>query len=155
MIWTDGFVSFPSAEGSSGILGICSLCGIEVILFFLTGLDCSGFSIEVCAVLQVLECSWQHQQVYHFSSPPLILPSPHCSLLCFSFHNKFSGTSGRNFLFSPLLSGYNGSPNTHFFQATTWLMSCQGRVHYSCLLLSLVVSLSTLLFFRLEAYCLI
>ena len=41
-----------------------------------------------------------------------------------SFYVKLSGTSDRNYLFSPsVLSGYNGSPGTRFSRVTTRLMS--------------------------------
>ena len=55
-------------------------------------------------------------------------------LLCFlflspSFYLAFSGTSDRNYPFSPsFLLGYNGSTVTHFFQAMTWPISWPDEV---------------------------
>ena len=59
-----------------------------------------------------------------FSWLTLVLSSPPCSLLHLSCYLKLSGRSGRNCLLSPpVLSGYNGSPDTHFYRGTTRLMS--------------------------------
>ena len=100
------------------------------------------------------------------SLPRLFVCSPPfrfslCPLLHVSFFLNFSGTCGKNCHCSPpLLSGYNGSPDTHFFRETTRSMSWPGEVRYSRLLQSHVVpsfDLSYLLFLisRLEPYCLI
>ena len=84
-------------------------------------------------------------------SQTLVVSLPLCSLLHLSFYLKLIGSSGKNcLLFPPLLLGYNGSLNTHFF----WEMQLMGwpvGVRYSNLLQSFVVSLflsliSTLLF---------
>ena len=54
----------------------------------------------------------------------LVLSSPPCPLLHLSFYLKLCGRSGRNCLLSPpVLSGYNGSPDTRFSRRTTRLMS--------------------------------
>ena len=54
----------------------------------------------------------------------LVLFSPVCPFLHFSFYFNLSGTSGRNcFLYPPVLSGYNGSPDIRFYRETTRLMS--------------------------------
>ena len=54
----------------------------------------------------------------------LALSSPSYSLLHLSSYLKLCGRSGRNCLFSPpVLSGYNGSPDTRFSLGTVWLMS--------------------------------
>ena len=54
----------------------------------------------------------------------LVLSSPPCPLLHRSCYLKLCGRSGRNCPFSPpVLSGYNGSPDTHFSRGTTRLMS--------------------------------
>ena len=82
----------------------------------------------------------------------LILFSPPCPLLHLSCYHKLCGRSGRNCLLSPpVLSCYNGSPDTRFSQVTMRLMSWPDRVRYLCPPLSLVVSLllslvSTLVF---------
>ena len=85
----------------------------------------------------------------HLFSSSLTLAPP-------SFHLKLSGRSGRNcLLFPSFLSGYNGSPNTHFSRGTSrqiswpdgecYLRPLQSLVAY--LLLSLV-PVSTLLISR-------
>ena len=59
-----------------------------------------------------------------FSCLTLVLSSPPCPLLHLSCYLKLCGRSGRNCPSSPpVLSGYNGSPDTRFSQGTTQLMS--------------------------------
>ena len=148
MIWTDASVSF--GKGGSGVLASCSFCGTKAILSFSAGPVCSSFSAKTCAILQAFRWSRQQQQACHLSSRLLRL-SPHCPLHCLSFYLNLSG---RNCLLSPLiLSGYNGFPDTCFFQETARLMSWPDEERYSCPLQSLAVSLllplaSTLLFSR-------
>ena len=68
--------------------------------------------------------------------------SPPCPLLRLSFYFKLCGRSGRNCLLSPpLLSSYNGSPDTCFSRGTTRLMSWPDGKRYSRPPQSLVVSL--------------
>ena len=57
--------------------------------------------------------------------PPLISATPTpCPLLHLSSYLKLCGRSGRNcILSSPVLSGYNGSPDTRFSRGTTRPMS--------------------------------
>ena len=58
----------------------------------------------------------------------LVLSSPPCRLLYLSSYLKLCGRSGRNCLLSPpVLSEYNGSPDTRFSQGMTWLMSWPDR----------------------------
>ena len=82
----------------------------------------------------------------------LVLSSPPYSLLHLSFYVNLSG---KNCLFSPpVLSGYNGSPDTRFFRGATRLMSWPDGERYLSPLQSLVVSLpfslvSTLVFSRI------
>ena len=72
----------------------------------------------------------------------LVLSSPPCSLLHLSSYPKLCGRSCRNCLLSPsVLSGYNGSPDTHFSRGTTRLMSLPDGERYLRLPQSLVVSL--------------
>ena len=84
----------------------------------------------------------------------LVLSSPPCPLLHLSSYLKLSGRSGRDCLLSPpVLSGYNGSPDTRFSRATTRLMSWPDGERYLHPPLSPVVSLllslkSTLVFSR-------
>ena len=89
-----------------------------------------------------------------FSCLTLALSSPPCPLLHLSCYLKLCGRSGRNcLLFPPVLSGYNGSPDTRFSRGTTQLMSLPDGKCCLRLPLSLVVSLllplvSTLVFSR-------
>ena len=82
----------------------------------------------------------------------LVLSSPPCPLLHLFSYLKLCGRSGRNcLLFPPVLSGYNGSPDTRFSRGITRLMSLPDGVRYLRLPQSLVVSLilspiSTLVF---------
>ena len=94
--------------------------------------------------------SRQHQQVLHFSSlsyVTLTLSLPPCPLLHLSFYLKLSG---RNCLLAPpVLSDYNGSPDTRFSRGRTRLMSWPDGEHFLRHLQSLVVSLLLSLLFTL------
>ena len=80
----------------------------------------------------------------------LVLSSPPRPLLHLSFYLKLCGRSGRNCLLSPpVLSGYNGSPDTRFSRGTTRLTSWPDGVHYLRPLQSLVVFLLVSLVFTL------
>ena len=88
----------------------------------------------------------------------LVLFSSLCSLLRLSCHLNLSGRSC--LLSPPVLSGYNGSLDTCFFQATTQLMSWRDGERYSCPLQIFVVfssylSYPLITFLGLEAYGLI
>ena len=76
-----------------------------------------------------------------FSCLTLALSSPPCSLLHLSCYLKLCGRSGRNCVLSPVLSGYNGSPDTCFSRGTTQLMSWPDGECCLHLPQSLVVSL--------------
>ena len=90
----------------------------------------------------------------------LALSSPPYPLLHLSSYPKLCGRSGSNCLFSPpVLSGYNGSPDTRFSRGTTRLTSLPDGERCLRLPLSLVVSLllplvSLSSYLGLEAYCL-
>ena len=145
MIWCFGQTAlflFPFGKGGSGVLVNCSLCGTEATPSFSAGPVCSSFSAEVCAILHAVCWSRQHQQVCHFSYYlTLVLSSPPCPLLHLSSYLKLCVRSGMNCLLSPpVLSGYNGSPDTHFYRGTTRLMSWPDGEHYLRPPQSLVVS---------------
>ena len=128
VLWTDGSVPVPFGKGGSGVLANCSLCGTEATLSFSAGPVCSSFSAEACAILHALCWSRQHHKsaifLLFFSCLTLALSSPPCPLLHLSCYLKLCGRSGRNCLLSPpVLSGYNGSPDTRFSRGTTQLMS--------------------------------
>ena len=83
----------------------------------------------------------------------LVRSSPLCPLLHLSFYLNLSARSGKNCLLSfPVLSGYNGSPDTRFSRETTRLMRWLDGERYLRPLQSLVSFLlslvSTLVFFR-------
>ena len=83
----------------------------------------------------------------------VVLSSPPCPFLHLSCYLKLCGRSGRNSLLSPVLSGNNGSPDTHFSRGTTRLMSWPDGERYlrppRSLVVSLLLSLvSTLVFSR-------
>ena len=107
-------------------------------------------------VLHALCWSRQHQTSLPFLFSyylTLVLFSPPCPLLHLSFYLKLCGRSGRNCLLSPVLSDYNGSPDTRFPRGTTRLMSWPDGERYLRAPQSLVVSLflslvSTLVFSR-------
>ena len=154
VLWTDVSVLFPFGKGGSSVLANCSLCGTEATLSFSAGPVCSSFSAEACAILHALCWSRQHHKVCHFSSllllTSLVLSSPPCPLFHLSCYLKPCGRSGRNCPFSPpVLSGYNGSPDTRFSWGTTQLMSLPDwerylrppQSHVVSLLLSLVSTL--------------
>ena len=97
--------------------------------------------------------------LFFFFYLTLILSSPLCPLLYLSSYRKLSGRSNRNCLISPpVLSGYNGSPDTRFSRGATRLMSWPDGKRYLFPLQSLVFSLLlsfVSIFLGLEAYCLI
>ena len=104
-------------------------------LSFSAGLVYSSFSHEACSILQDLCWIRQHQKVCHFFSIRLSFFPPRR----LSFYLKLSGW---NYLLSPpVLSGYNGSPDTRFSWGTTQLMGWPYREHYLCPLQSFVVAL--------------
>ena len=84
----------------------------------------------------------------------LVLSSPPCPLLRLSSYPKLCGRSGRNCLLSPpVLSDYNGSPDTRFSWGTKRLMSWPDGKRYlrrpQFIVVSLFLSLvSTLVFSR-------
>ena len=164
VLWTDGSVPFPFGKGGSGVLANCSLCGTEATLSFSAGPVCSSFSAEACAILHALCWSRQHHKVCHFflfSCLTLVLSSPPCPLIHLSCYLKLCGRSCRNCLFSPpVLSGYNGSPDTRFSRGTTQLMSLPDgerclRPQQSLVVSLLLSSYPFSSYLGLEAYCLI
>ena len=94
--------------------------------------------------------------LFFFFYLTLALCSPPNPLLRFSFYHNLSGRSSRNcFLSPPVLSGYNGPPDTRFSRGTTWLMGWPDGERYLRPLQSLVVSYPLFSFVGLEAKCFI
>ena len=95
-----------------------------------------------------------------YSSLILALSSSLCPFLCV-FFTLISLADLAGTLFPPVLSGYNGCPDTCFSRGMTQLMSWSDGERCSCPLYSHVVYLFTylpyplLFFLELEAYCLI
>ena len=150
---TDGSVPFPFGKSGSGVVANCSLCGTEATLSFSAGPVWLSFSAEACALLQALLVSAAANRsaisLLLSSYLTLVLSSPPCPLLRLPFYLKLCGRSGRNCLLSPpVLSDYNGSPDTRFSRGTTRLMSWPDGERYSCPPQSLVVSLVSILFSR-------
>ena len=147
VLWTDGSVPFPFGKGGSGVLANCSRCGTEATLSFSIGPVCSRYSAEACAILQALflvSAAPTSLPFFFpfFSSLTPALSLPPCLLLHLSFYLNISGRYSRNcVLSSPVLSGYNGSPDTRFSQGTMRLMIWPDGERYSYPLQSLVVSL--------------
>ena len=71
----------------------------------------------------------------------LVLSSPPYPILHLFSYLKLCGRSGRNCLLSPVLLGYNGSPDTRFSRGTTRLTSLPDGERYLRPPQSLVVSL--------------
>ena len=93
-----------------------------------------------------------------FSSYLTLSPRYFVLFSVLSFTSKLTSRFVRNCLLSPpVLSGYNGSPDTGFSRGTTRPMSWPDGESYSCLLQFCVVSLLLSLvstFLGLEACCL-
>ena len=151
MFWTDGSVPFFFGKGGSGVFANCSLCGTEATLSFSAGQYAQVSLLKpapICKLFANLDKPATSLLLSDSCSSP---PYP---LLHLSFYLNLSGRSRRNCLLCPpVLSSYNGSPDTRFSQEMTRLMSWSDKERYSCPLQTLVVSLllslvSTLLFYR-------
>ena len=122
VMWTVGSVPFLFGKRSFGILANCSLCGTETTLSFLVGPVCSSFflcSLRHSASFLLVSATRRSLSFLFFQV--LALSSTHCPPIYLSFCLK---VSGRNSLLSPPLpSGYNRSPDTHFFRGIAQLMS--------------------------------
>ena len=122
------FFPFHFGKSGSSVLANCSLCGTEATLSFSAGSVCSVFPLQPARLRKLfadLGSSNKFATFLLFSSYlTVVLSSSTCPLLRLSCNLNFSGSSGRNCLLSPpILSGYNGSPDTRFSQETTQLMS--------------------------------
>ena len=121
--------------------------------YFSAGSVCSGFLLKpepFCTLFAHLDSTNKSATSILFSFYlTLVLSSPSCPFLHLFFYLNFSGG---NCLLSPVLSGYNGSPDTRFSRGTTRQMSWSDGEHFLRPLESLVVSLlfliSTLVFSR-------
>ena len=158
VLWTDGSVPFPFGKVGSGVLSNCSLSvALRPLFPFQQAQFVQVFLLKHAPFYRLfagLGSTNKPATSLLFSSYlNLVLSSPLCPLLHLSFYLKLSGRSGRNCLFSPVLSGYNGFPGHSFARGATRLMTWLDRERYLLPLQSLVVSLllslvSTLLFSR-------
>ena len=123
VFWTDGSVPFPFGKSGSGVLANCSLCGTEATLSFSAGPVCSSFSLKPAPFCTLFAGLGNTISLLFFSCLTLALSSPPCPLLHLSCCPKLCGRSGRNCPSPPVLSGYNGSPDTRFSRGTTQLIS--------------------------------
>ena len=165
VLWTDGSVHFPFGKISSGILANCSLCDTEDTHSFSAGSHVQVFllkSAPFCTLSAGLGTTNKSAISHRFSFYlALVLSSPPCPLFYLSFYLKRCGRFGRNCLLSPpVLSGYNGSPDTRFSGKTTWLISWPDGERYLRPPQSFVVShpyfsYPLLYFLGLEVCCLI
>ena len=115
---------------------------------------CSSFSAEACAILLVFTGLGSTNNIATFllfftSSQTLSLSLCPCYTFPSSFLLTLFGASGRNYPFPPLLllSDYNGSPVTHFFQGMARSMSCSSQLQSHVVSFYLIL-ISTLLFSR-------
>ena len=129
VLWTDGSVPFPLGKSGSSVLANCSLCGTEATLSFSVGPVCSSFSAEACAICKLSVAPTSLPLLFSFYLT-LVLSSPPYPLLHLSSYLKLCGRSRRNCLLSPpVLSDYNGSPDTHFFWGTRLTSWPDGERH--------------------------
>ena len=121
----------------SGVLANCSICGTEATFFYSAGPVSSSFSAEICAILQALCWSRQHQQVCHFSSL-LLLSDSRSVLATLSSPPSFVLPQ---FLWQiwPELPSLSSCSirlpwvlDTRFSRVTMQLMSWPDRERYSC-----------------------
>ena len=147
VLWTDGSVPFPFGKGGSGVLANCFLCGTEATLSSLWQAQFAPVFLlkpaPFCTLFAGLGNTIKSAIFLLFPSClTLVLSSPPCPLLHLSCYLKLCGRSGRNCLLSaPVLSGYNGSPDTRFSRGMTQLMSLPDGERCLHLPQSLVVSL--------------
>ena len=128
VLWTDNSVPFPFGKGGSGVLAKCFFCGTEATLSFSAAQSVQVFALEplpFCMVFAGLGSTNMSTISLLFSYYQTLVPlSLPCSLLHLFSYLNFCGRSGRNCLLSPpVLSGYNGSPDTRFYRKTLRLMS--------------------------------
>ena len=163
VLWTDGSIPIHFGKGGLAYLPTAFFVALRPLLFFRQAQYVQVFPLKPAPSCKLFAGLGSTNEVCHFSSLSLTLAlsSPPCPLLRLFFYVKLCGRSGRKCLLSPpVLSDHNGSPDTHSSRETTRLISWPDEERYSCPLQFYAVSLllplvSTLLFVRPEAYCLI
>ena len=141
MIWYSGQTAlflFLLARAAPAYLSTALSVALRPLFPFRQAQYVQIFPLKPAPFCTLFCWSRQHQQVCHF----FVLSSPPCPLLHLFSYLKLCGRSGRNSLLSPpVLSGYNGSPDTRFSRGTTRLISLPDGERYLRPLLPLVVSL--------------
>ena len=156
VLWTDNSVIFPFCKGGSGVPANCSLVVLKPLFPFQQAQYAQVFPLKpapFCTLFAGLDSTNRSATslLFSFYLTTALVSAP-CPLLYLFFYLKRSGRSGRNCSLSPpVLSGYNGSPDTRFSWETTRLISWPYGERYlhplQPLVVSLVLSLvSTLLF---------
>ena len=158
VLWTDGSVPFPFGKAAPVYLPTALSVALRPLFPFRQAQYAQVFLLKpapFCKLFAGLGSTNRSATSLLFSYYlTLVLSSPPCPLLYLSSYLKLCGKSGRNCSFSPpVLSDYNGSPDTRFYQGTQRLMSWPDGERYLRPPQSLVVSLflplvSALVFFR-------
>ena len=159
VLWTDGSVPFPFDKGGSSVLANCSLSTALRPLFPFRQAQYDQLFPQkptlFCKLFAGLGSTNKSAISLLFSFYlTLVLSSPPFPLVHLSSYLKLCGRSGRNcLLYPPVLSGYNGFPDTRFSRGTMRLTSWPDEERYLRPLQSHVVSLlpslvSTLVFSR-------
>ena len=126
VLWTDSFVLFLFGKGSSGVFAN-SLCGTQQAQYAQVFLLKPAPFCKLFAGLGSTNKSATSLLLLSDSCSVLTTLSSLLSFLCL----KLSGGSGRNCLYSPpVLSDYNGCPDTHFSWGTMQLMNRPDKEHY-------------------------
>ena len=156
VLWTDG--SFPFGKAAPASLPSALSVALRPLFRFQQAQYVRVFPLKpapFCTLLAGLDSTNKSAIHLLFSYYlPLVLFSPPCPLLHLCFFLKLCDRSSRNCLPSlPVLSDYNGSPDTRFFRGTMRLMRWPDWERYlrppQPLVVSLLLSLvSTLVFSR-------
>ena len=149
MIWCSGLTAlffFLLAKAALAYLPTALSLPLKPLSLFLQAQYAQVFPLKpapFCMLLAGLGSTNKSTTFLLFSSYlTLVLSSSLCPLLHLSFYLKLCGRSGNNYLFSPpVLSGYNGSPDTRLYRETSQLTSWPDGERYLFPLQSLVVSL--------------
>ena len=149
VIWADGSIPFFFGNGGCGVPGYP--------LLFWQAQNVQVFPLNpalFCNLFVGLGSIHNSAISLFFSFPTLALSSPLWPFPRFSFYLNLPGRN--SFLFPPVLSGYNGSPDARLSRKTTRLMSWpDGSATRALCNPLLPLSYPLFSFLRLEAYCLI
>ena len=128
VLWTDGSVSFPFGKAAAAFLPTALSVTLRPLFPFQQAQYVPVFPLKpapFCTLFAGFGRTNKSAIFFLFSFYlTLVLSSPPCPLLHLSSYLKLCGRSGRNCLLCPpVLSGYDGSLDTHFYRGTTRLMS--------------------------------